>query len=124
MLTEERLVAFLATSDAARARAFYEGVLGLTFIIGDEHLMFLDSGPARIGLQISHKPVTPPFGTAAGWNVRDLRASMRQLVERGVVFDKSGSNVDDQGVWSPVPGQGVAWFFDPDGNRLSLNGPA
>ena len=79
MLTEERLVAFLVTSDAARARAFYEGKLGLTLVMDEEHLVFFDCGPARIALQKSEKPVTPPFGTAAGWNVRDLRASVRDL---------------------------------------------
>jgi hypothetical protein len=30
---------------------------------------------------------------------------------------------DDLNIWSPVPGEGVAWFKDPDANLLSLNGP-
>ena len=36
--------------------------------------------------------------------------------------ERGGLPHDELGIWSPVPGQGVAWFFDPDGNRLSLNG--
>ena len=32
MLTDERLVAFLVTADAERARGFYEGKLGLTLV--------------------------------------------------------------------------------------------
>lgn len=124
MLTEERLVAFLWTADAARARRFYEGVLGLTFVGDSDHLMTFDSGPARVALVKSNEPVTPPHGTAAGWNVRDLRAAMRELAGRGVAFERvKGMEQDALGFWSPVPGQGVAWFFDPDGNRLSLNGP-
>lgn len=124
MLTEERLVAFLVTNDAGRARAFYEGKLGLTLVMDEEHLIFFDSGPARIALQKSDKPVTPPFGTAAGWNVRDLRASVRDLKARGIVFERyDGMQQDELNIWSPVAGQGVAWFKDPDANLLSLNGP-
>jgi catechol 2,3-dioxygenase-like lactoylglutathione lyase family enzyme len=124
MLTEERLVAFLATADAARARAFYEGKLELTLVLDEEHLMFFESGPARLALQKSDKPVTTPFGTAEGWNVRDLRANDRDLMARGVVFERfEGMQQDDLNIWSPVPGEGVAWFKDPDANLLSLNGP-
>jgi catechol 2,3-dioxygenase-like lactoylglutathione lyase family enzyme len=124
MLTEERLVAFLWTADAARARAFYEDVLGLTFDGDHDHLMHFDSGPASIALAKSDQPVTPPHGTAMGWRVGDLKASVRDLMARGVVFERvEGMPQDDLQIWSPVPGQGVAWFKDPDDNRLSLNGP-
>ena len=122
MLAEEKLVAFLATSDAAAARAFYEGVLGLTFAGDNGHLVYFDSGPARIALQKIDK-VTPKVGTAMGWNVTDLRGVMRRLIGRGVVFERyEGMEQDDLGVWSPAgPTTGVAWFKDPDGNLLSLS---
>ena len=122
MLTNERLVAFLGTSNADRARAFYEGVLGLTFVSDHEHLMTFDSGAARVNLQKTDV-VTPPFGTAMGWAVGDLRAAVRSLVARGVAFERfEGMQQDELRIWSPAPGQGVAWFKDPDGNLLSLNG--
>src|SRR5580704_16194590 len=123
MLAQERLVAFLSISDAARARAFYEGVLGLTLALDHEHLFFFDCGPARVALQKSNQPVTPPFGTAMGWNVADVRATVRELTARGVTFERGELPHDELGIWSPEPGQGVAWFLDPDGNRLSVNGP-
>jgi catechol 2,3-dioxygenase-like lactoylglutathione lyase family enzyme len=122
MLAQETLEAFLVTSNPAAARAFYEGVLGLRFVDEHEHLIDFDAGDARVRLQKTDK-VTPPFGTAVGWRVKDLKASVRALVAKGVAFEKGGLPHDDLGIWSPVPGQGVAWFFDPDGNRLSLNGP-
>jgi len=123
MLTQERLVAFLWTSDAKRARAFYEGKLGLAFV-ADGHLMTFDSGPTRVSLEKSDGPITPPRGTALGWNVGDLRATMRDLMARGVVFEAvKGMPQDELQIWTPEPGVGVAWFFDPDHNRLSLNGP-
>jgi hypothetical protein len=59
-----------------------------------------------------------------GWNVADMRASVRALMERGVAFERyEGMAQDDLQIWSPVPGEGVAWFKDPDDNLLSLNGP-
>jgi catechol 2,3-dioxygenase-like lactoylglutathione lyase family enzyme len=122
MLAQETLVAFLATSDSAAARAFYEGVLGLTFAGDNGHLVFFDSGPARVALQKTDK-VTPKVGTAMGWNVTDLRGVMRRLIERGVKFERfEGMEQDELGVWSPAgPTTGVAWFKDPDGNLLSLS---
>jgi catechol 2,3-dioxygenase-like lactoylglutathione lyase family enzyme len=124
MLTQERLVAFVWTADAQRARAFYEGVLGLTFAGDNDHLMHFESGPAGLALVKSDQPVTPPPGTAVGWSVADLKASVRDLMARGVVFERVEGMVQDElQIWSPVPGQGVAWFKDLDDNRLSLNGP-
>ena len=123
MLSEEALVAFLATSNPAAARAFYEGVLGLTFVEEHEHLVVFESGAARLNFQ-KVDAVTPPHGTALGWNVKDLRGAMKQLMGRGVAFERyDGMNQDGTGVWSPVPGVGVAWFKDPDGNLLSVHGP-
>ena len=121
MLAQETLVAFLGTSKPAEARAFYEGVLGLTLVDDHEFLMVFQSGAARLSLQkLEH--VTPPHGTALGWNVKDLRGTMRRLVERGVAFERfEAMDQDELGVWSPAPGTGVAWFRDPDGNLLSLS---
>lgn len=66
--------------------------------------------------------MTPPRGTALGWEVGDLRGAIRALVARGVTFERGALDQDELGIWSPVLGQGVAWFFDPDGKRLSLSG--
>jgi len=122
MLTQETLVAFLATADSKAARAFYEGVLGLTFVGEHEHLVNFQSGGAQLALQKNDK-VTPRFGTSLGWQVSDLRGTMRQLIARGVVFERfEGMEQDELGVWSPAgPATGVAWFKDPDGNLLSLS---
>ncbi len=121
MLAHETLEAFLGTSNSAAARAFYEGVLGLSFVGEHEHLVEFDAGSARVRLQKIEK-VSPPFGTALGWRVRDLKGTIRALVAKGVTFERGGLPHDELGIWSPEPGLGVAWFFDPDGNRLSLNG--
>ena len=123
MLTSEKLVGFLGTANPEAARAFYEGVLGLPFVGDHGPLLAFDWGTGRLMLQkVDH--VTPPYGTALGWNVADLRAEVRALVARGVVFERfEGMRQDALQIWSPVAGEGVAWFKDPDGNLLSLNGP-
>jgi catechol 2,3-dioxygenase-like lactoylglutathione lyase family enzyme len=121
MLQQETLVAFMTTDDPAAARRFYEGVLGLTFEHEHEHLIVFRSGPTLVSLQKAES-VTPPRGTAMGWDVRDLRGEIRSLTARGVVFERfEGMDQDDLGVWSPAPGTGVAWFKDPSGNLLSLS---
>ena len=121
MLGKETLVAFMATSKPDAARAFFEGVLGLTFVGEHEHLVMFRSGAAQLMLQKA-SVVTPPHGTALGWNVKDLRGTMNALVDRGVTFERfEGMDQDELGVWSPAPGTGVAWFKDPDGNLLSLS---
>jgi catechol 2,3-dioxygenase-like lactoylglutathione lyase family enzyme len=121
MLGAETMAAFLATSKPAAARAFYEGVLGLAFAEEHEHMVVFDAGAARLMLQ-KMDVVTPPRGAALGWNVKDLRAVMRSLIERGVSFERfEGMEQDELAIWSPVPETGVAWFKDPDGNLLSLS---
>jgi catechol 2,3-dioxygenase-like lactoylglutathione lyase family enzyme len=122
MLAQETLVAFLATANSQAARAFYEGVLGLTFVLEHEHLIVFQSGAARLALQ-KGDAVTPRVGTSLGWNVSDLRGEMRALMARGVAFERfEGMEQDELGVWSPGgPTTGVAWFKDPDGNLLSLS---
>jgi catechol 2,3-dioxygenase-like lactoylglutathione lyase family enzyme len=121
MLGQETLVSFLGTADAARARAFYEGALGLTFVLEHEFLMIFQSGAARVSLQ-KLDSVTPPHGAALGWNVSDIEGAIRGLMARGVTFEGyEGHDQDELGIWRPAPAAGVAWFKDPDGNLLSLS---
>lgn len=122
MLTDETLVAFITTARPQDARAFYEDVLGLSFVSDGDHLMVFESGPARVSLVKSEAAAIRP-GTAAGWQVKDLRATVHELVERGVTFERYDMDQDELGIWSPVAGQGVAWFKDPDGHTLSVAGP-
>ena len=122
MLGQETIVAMLATSNPQAARAFFEEVLGLTFVSDDWHDVLFRSGGALLMVR-KDEVVTPPRGTAVGWHVADIRATIRGLVSRGVVFERfEGMEQDELGVWSPGgPTTGVAWFKDPDGNLLSLS---
>ena len=121
MLGGEQFVGFVLISDATRAKTFYCDVLGLALVHEDGFAVVLDAGgtPFRLALV---PDVPEPAGTNAGWRVNDVNAVARQLAERGVTFERfPGMDQDEDGVWHPPGGGGVAWFRDPDGNRLSLS---
>jgi len=121
MLTGQKLMAFVATRDGAKARAFYEGTLGLSVISDDDFALALDAGGTMLRVQKVRDFAPHPF-TALGWEVADIAATVDALRARGVVFARfPGVEQDDRGVWvSPGGGARVAWFKDPDGNTLSL----
>jgi hypothetical protein len=53
--------------------------------------------------------------------VPDIAKAVRDLVKRGVIFQRyEGMPQDDLGIWSSPSGTRVAWFSDPEGNTLSL----
>lgn len=122
MLERYATVAMLCTSDAVRARSFFEGVLGLTFVEDQPYALVFQTHNATLRVA-KVEQVSPPTGTALGWRVPDVRAAVRALAARGIVFERfPGMGQDDLGVWSPAgPTTGVAWFKDPDGNLLSLS---
>jgi catechol 2,3-dioxygenase-like lactoylglutathione lyase family enzyme len=120
MLGSQDLVAFVAVTDVARARAFYEGVLGLTLTEDTPFAVVFDANGTTLRVTpVEH--LEPPGYTVLGWRVDDIAASIRELVARGVSFNRyDGMDQDELGVWTPPGGAQVAWFHDPDGNNLSL----
>jgi len=116
-----RFVGFVLITDAQRARAFYCDVLGLPLVHHDDYAMVVDAGGTQLRLSIVAE-VPEPAGTTAGWLVDDIHLAVRALAGAGVVFERfPGLDQDPDGVWRPAPeAGGVAWFRDPDGNRLSL----
>jgi len=121
MLGSRPFVGFLLVTDAARAKEFYCDVLGLPLLHDDGFAVVVDAGGTPLRLSIV-ADVPEPAGTSAGWLVDDVNASVRALTAAGISFERfPGMNQDPDGVWRPFPGAGgVAWFRDPDGNRLSV----
>jgi catechol 2,3-dioxygenase-like lactoylglutathione lyase family enzyme len=119
-LAASPVVAFVATRDAARARAFYESTLGLRVVADTPFALVVDAGGTTIRVQ-KVKAFTPHPFTALGWTVGDIARMMAALRERGVVFQRFEFVPQDaHGVWTTPDGSKVAWFQDPDGNTLSL----
>jgi catechol 2,3-dioxygenase-like lactoylglutathione lyase family enzyme len=120
MLRSARLTAFAATTDARKARQFYEGILGLPLLSDDEFALVFDANGTQLRIQKVTTFNPPPF-TVLGWQVADIHATVAALSIAGVVFERySFMKQDAAGIWTAPGGAKVAWFKDPDGNLLSL----
>jgi predicted enzyme related to lactoylglutathione lyase len=120
MLGGFSLVAFLATTDGVRARAFYEGVLGLRFISEDDFAVVYDVQGIVLRLQ-KVSQLTPQPHTALGWSVVDIDQVARDIVACGGNLARFPSLAQDEaGIWKSSSGARIAWLKDPDGNLLSL----
>ena len=114
-------MAFVGTTNADRARAFYHGVLGLTLVSEDGHGMMFESNGMPLRVAIA-KELTPAKYTVLGWQVTDIRASVASLKKAGVTFELySFLKQDELSIWTSPNGDQVAWFKDPDGNTLSVS---
>ena len=121
MLGKHRLLAFLATRDGERARAFYEKTLGLAVLSDDDFALALDAGGIMLRIQKVGSFAPHPF-TALGWEVSDIGATVKKLRAAGVAIERfAGLDQDERGVWHSPGGAFVAWFKDPDGNVLSVS---
>jgi len=120
MFGRQKLMAFVGTSDGERARAFYEGTLGLAVTSDDGFALAVDANGTMLRIQ-KVGPFKPHPFTSLGWDVKDIDAVVASLEERGVVFERfAGMDQDERGIWSAPSGARVAWFKDPDGNTLSI----
>jgi catechol 2,3-dioxygenase-like lactoylglutathione lyase family enzyme len=120
-LNNADIMAFIATNDAAKSRAFYVDTLGLRFIEEDGFALVLESAGTRIRVQKAKDYEPPPF-TVLGWRVRDIEASAARLSMAGVKLERFEwmSMQDDHCIATFGNGDKVAWFMDPDGNTLSI----
>ncbi len=119
-LQNSEVVAFVATAQPEKARAFYCDVLGLCFEEDTPFALVVRAPNATVRIQkvSSFNPL--PF-TVMGWKVADLRATALWLRERGVPLECfAGLSQDELGIWISPSGAKIGWFKDPDGNVLSL----
>lgn len=116
------IVGFVSIVDVARAKKFYRDTLGLILLseeppfalVFDAHGIML-----RLGMA---KELPPAHGTVLGWNVPDIAATVTELSEAGVRFERYPQMKQDElGIWTAPGGARVAWFKDPDGNILSVS---
>lgn len=123
MLENARLVAFVATVHAARARAFYVDVLGLHLVSDDAFALVLDAGGTTLRIAKVDELRPQPF-TVLGWSVADIDATVAALRRAGVEPERYPFVPPEAaGVWTAPGGARVAWFKDPDGNTLSVTQP-
>jgi len=121
MLGALNIVAFVPTKDTEKARAFYEGILGLRFVKDDGFAMVLDAN--GIMIRVAKAPEFKPAQfTILGWQVTEIDKVVRELTGKGIHFEIFGFfKQDELGIWTAPTGDKVAWFKDPDGNILSVS---
>jgi hypothetical protein len=123
MLATASLVAFSATTDAKKARAFYEGMLELPFVSEDEFAIVYDLNGVSLRIQKVARVIPQPF-TVLGWSVSSIDMAVNGLMARGAVFERYTSlQQDPRGIWRSPSGAKVAWLKDPEGNVISLTEP-
>jgi catechol 2,3-dioxygenase-like lactoylglutathione lyase family enzyme len=121
MLGSTNIVAFVPIRDGDKARAFYEGVLGLRFVKDDGFALVFEANGTMLRAA-KMKEFTPAQFTVLGWQVSKIEDMVRALGMRGVKFEIFGFfKQDELGIWTAPTGDKVAWFKDPDRNILSVS---
>ncbi len=117
------LSVMLAGSDMARAKAWYSEKLGFepAAEFGD-FVMDYVSGDTSFNIYKTEFAGTAK-NTVAIWRMKDIRAEVARLRERGVAFEdydfgEGGKTVD--GIMTDDQGDANAWFTDSEGNILAL----
>ena len=123
MLTTSRAFSGFAVRDLEEVKEFYGTKLGLPIVVTPEGLqLHLAGGLVEFVYEKSdHVPAT---FTILNFPVTDIRATVQEMTEAGIVFERySGFEMDEQGIcWGREAGRGpdIAWFKDPSGNILSV----
>lgn len=92
MLGSIDIVALVPTTDAVKARAFYEGVLGLGFVKDDGFALVLDAN--GIMVRVAKVPGTfiPAQFTILGWKVTGIEQIAAQLQKKVCSSSDLGSS--------------------------------
>lgn len=122
MLSDSSVTTMLPVKDMARARAFYEGCLGLqpgglrpdgkfVYMVGGSTLALF---PKTEGTKADH--------TAISFQVADIDAAIRELKRSGVAFE----DYDFPGLKTVnhvcvLGAEKAAWFKDTEGNYLCIH---
>ncbi len=123
MLNRAKATTILPVKDLERAKRFYADSLGLEPLgqAGDGKFLFRLGGGDELGL-IPKPEGTKAEHTALSFKVDDVRAAIKALKARGVVF----SDYDLPGFKTVehvcvLGSEKAAWFGDGEGNILCLH---
>ena len=122
MLQDAPFYAYLPAKDVARARRFYEDILGLKAKREVAGGVVYEFG---LGTAAFLYP-TPNAGTSkasqAFWAVEDVDREMVELKKRGVVFEQYDNMPGQRSPAGAIIAGGAkaAWFKDSEGNILAI----
>jgi catechol 2,3-dioxygenase-like lactoylglutathione lyase family enzyme len=119
-LGTHKIIAFVATRDPRRAKAFYRDTLGLHLVSEDPFALVFDAHGTMLRVTTVQEVARAQY-TVLGWQVPNIVAIVKSLQSAGVTLERyPGMLQDDLGIWTSPTGAKVAWFKDLDGNTLSL----
>ena len=124
MLSDHDAMATIAVRDLAAARRFYEGTLGFAPPEdANDDVVEYESGGTRMVVYKSEFAGTNR-ATSATWGVGDaLDDLVTELRKKGVAFEHYDlPGLELRGDVHVTDGFKAAWFRDPDGNILHVNG--
>ena len=121
MLTNAAIHPTLPVVDLERARKFYEGILGLKVLQTDPSPgAQLQAGDGST-VYIYQRAATKADHTVAGFTVKDVEATVKELKAKGVTFEEVSTptfkTIDGIATIGDVK---VAWFKDTEGNILAV----
>lgn len=120
MITATMIVATVPVTDLDRAKEFYGGTLGLTYLWETPVAVRYRCGDAS-EISVFKRPPIVTEHTLAHFEVTDIELVVKDLEAGGVEFldytDGPLATTDHIAQLGPAR---AAWFRDPDGNTLGL----
>jgi catechol 2,3-dioxygenase-like lactoylglutathione lyase family enzyme len=121
-LGKHNIIGFVTIVDVTSAKKFYGDTLGLRLVSEEPPFALVFDANGIMLRLIMARELPARFGTVLGWQVPDISATVRELEQSGVRFERFEQlKQDELGIWTTPTGSKVAWFKDPDGNILSLS---
>jgi catechol 2,3-dioxygenase-like lactoylglutathione lyase family enzyme len=121
-LGKYNIIGFVSIVDVSRAKGFYRDTLGLRLVMEEPPFaLVFDANGIMLRLGMAQE-IAPAHGTVLGWQVPEITATVKNLAQAGVSFERyEGMDQDELSIWTSPTGAKVAWFKDPDGNTLSIS---
>ena len=118
MFKDTKAFSGFSVGDIEAAKTFYADTLGLD--VGEENgmlrLNIAGGNPVLVYPKDNHVPAEY---TMLNFPVADVEATVRELTDRGVTFERYNNDQDELGIYRGV-GPLIAWFKDPAGNVIAV----
>ena len=120
MFASTKAFSGFAVDDIGKARAFYEGTLGLK-VSEERGLLTLHLAGERDTFVYPKPDHVAATYTILNFVADDVEQAVEELTARGVRFESyDGFEQDEKGISRASGGPSIAWFTDPAGNILAV----
>ena len=122
MLTNTPLLTILPAVDLNRVKKFYTEKIGLKVSKEYPGGIFFEDENGVLNLYVYKRGPTKADHTVASFMVEDIEKEVKELKEKGVVFEEYDSPVTKTvNSIAVVEGGRSSWFKDTEGNILSVS---